>query len=116
MKITLTLSEITKLVVTMYNLPENTVVEVSDYVGVMASAVTAFFNEMRPYLTANNNIIPQQKIAAIKALRELVRDPITGTYIGLYVAKTTIEDWANFSNKIRTLNRLPRVDKSEFVW
>ena len=114
MTITLSLSEIRDLVISRFALPMDTQVDIAGMAKCVSPEVEAFFAAMKQYLRVDGTIDPVFKIPAIKKLREFAGN--SGVSLDLGAAKYAIEDWANFSNQIRTNNRLPRVDNGSFVW
>lgn len=117
MTITLSLSEIRDLVISRFALPMDTQVDIAGMAKCVSPEVEAFFAAMKQYLRVDGTIDPVFKIPAIKKLREFCSSHC-GNILGLATAKYAVEDWANFSNRIRTDNRFPlvRVDSGEFVW
>lgn len=117
MTITLSLNEIRNLVISRFALPVDTQVDIAGMVKCFAPEVEAFFAAMKQYFRTDGTIDTCCKIPAIKKLREF----FLGVYpavpiLGLGEAKYTIENWENFSNRIRTNNRLPKLDNGSFVW
>lgn len=118
MTITLSLNEIHNLVISRFALPVDTQVDIAGMVKCFAPDVEAFFAAMKQYFRPDGTIDTCFKIPAIKKLREFFPGVVypAVSILGLGEAKYAIEDWANFSNRIRTDNRLPKLDNGSFVW
>jgi hypothetical protein len=106
MKITLTYSELSALVRNVYNLPDNTELEISEYSGMDHPVSIRLMEALKQEgcFTPTNGIRLDKKIAAIKLLRDLVVDDgvnTNGQICGLAQAKWAIEDWDKFILYVR---------------
>jgi hypothetical protein len=105
MKITLTITEITALVLKTYGLPENTTLEVADFAGIDHPDARNLFDALtREKCLEAGQIRPEMKIASIKLLRSAVCGPSgapTGKQCGLANAKYAIEDFEHFMGYVR---------------
>jgi len=114
----MTLSEVADLLRQKHNLPQNTVVEITDGDASLRSlpfsdALVTLRNRMQAagYLDLVGNIQPTLKIAAIKLLREIVGD------CGLSQAKNAIEDWQHFCSYVGTNGYPPMSsDSPDYGW
>lgn len=114
MKITLTLAEITTLVCNRFQLPPDTEVEIKRPVPrsknkeiaqrIIDGMIDSFTRQSLLYF---GQIPPENKIAAIKALRTVVPG------LGIADAKKAVEDWERFIAYVLT-NGLPPT--ANFRW
>lgn len=95
MKILMSLSELTALVIKTYNLPEAAELEVTAHFHTDALKLEAAFYREGFINKDTQDIRPEQKIAAIKKLRELVA-AVSTNGCGLAMAKYAVEDWKRF--------------------
>lgn len=90
----MSLSELTALVCSTYNLPGSTELEIADRDHYDALQLESIFHREGIIDPDTQNIRPSHKILAIKRLRELV--VAKDGDCGLATAKYAIEDWPRF--------------------
>ena len=100
MKIQISLSEVTAILIRKYELPENTVVEIVESYPDLPLSVTSVFNAVESLRYFDN-----EKIAAIKAFRQKYVD-VTGGGVGLADSKYVVENWDLFKSIVRKYGRL----------
>lgn len=112
MKIVLTETEVADLVRVRYGLDSSVVVIVQrarrNHIQ-RGKAVSEFMKPLHQFFNDSLVVQPDQKIAAIKALREMCPG------LGLAAAKYTVEAFADFYKKLYQFG-LPTVEGGHFVW
>lgn len=118
MKITLTKEEIKSIVAKHFAIDGKLEISISTKQPKLSKDVQRLVNTLQPYLQANSyNVIPDKKIPAIKELRMFFSPGIdNSSLVGLYEAKTTVENLSLFMTRLLSQNRLPRVVNGGFKW
>jgi len=101
MKVTISIEEVTKLILNRYSLPEGTIVSIGE---VLTDEALTILNAVdRSFTDHSHKVCSDKKIAAIKELRAVMGfhpAPAGSCYptpkLSLAEAKWTIEDWPNF--------------------
>lgn len=99
MKLTLSLAEIKTIVAAHYRISGNFDLEISGQTSLAGTLFDRIRNEIGLFVSVQN------KISAIKGLREIARS--FGLKIGLAEAKWSVENWTDFLTFVQRENRFP---------
>ena len=104
MKVTLTKLELLQILTAHFNITVTDLVISKNYTGIVNNFLGKMAKELGLATVPEHGFSPEQKIPAIKALRNVTKD---GGMYGLAEAKWAVENWPRFIKEYTRLGHLP---------